>query len=130
MLARRRKQRGFTLVEALVTVLILAILVAVMVPLYLQSVTRSATTACQSNLHMLMTVSFAWKTIDAAHKFPTAAQLDTQLPAEGQPVLASILGPNNETYTYTQGANGDSFTIKCNASPTHGTYDSTTGQIQ
>jgi type IV pilus assembly protein PilA len=126
----RRKTHGLTLVELLVVVLILGVLLAVAIPLYLQSVARSATNTCQTNLKTIANVAMGFRTDDASHLFPTTAELDTHLQAEGQPTLANLLGPNGESYTYTQTGSGSGFTIACDGNPTvHGSFDSATGQI-
>jgi prepilin-type N-terminal cleavage/methylation domain-containing protein len=126
LLTRCKRSRGFTLIELLVVVLILAILLAVAIPLYLSSIANSAVQSCRTNMKMVGNVAHAFRTQDATHTFPTTtAQLDTQMTAEGQPVLGSLRGPNNETYTYTGAAT--SFTVTCGQGALHGTYDSTRG---
>jgi type IV pilus assembly protein PilA len=126
----KQASRGLTLIEVLVVVLILGILLAVAIPLYMRSVQSAAENTCRANLTTLANVANGFRTSDPSHKFPDAAGLDAQLQKEGQPKLADFKGPNGESYTYTPSSAGDSFTIKCNNNPSHGTYDSTTGSIK
>ena len=92
---------------------------------YPQPITRSAERACRTNVETLSTVAQTYRTLNPEHVYPTSAQLDSHLVSEGQPVLALFKGPNDETYTYVQGAGGISFMITCNASPSHGMIDQT-----
>ncbi|MCS6859006.1 MAG: prepilin-type N-terminal cleavage/methylation domain-containing protein [Abditibacteriales bacterium] len=127
---RQTKLRGMTLVELLVVVLILAILLAVAIPLYLRSVRNSAQTACHDNIMSVANLAKSYRTSAPNKKFPTSdADLNNWMTQEGSPTLATLKGPYGESYEYVESTDGNSFSVECEHSPSHGTYSTGTGTI-
>lgn len=83
--ARRRQQRGFTLLELLVVVVIIGVLVAYVAPRYFQQIGKSERTAALGQ-------------IDALRKAIDTYWLDTgHFPASEQGLEALMVKPDSET---------------------------------
>jgi type IV pilus assembly protein PilA len=123
---RRRRRKGFTVVELLTVMLIISILMSVALPLYLDAVDDAQRRTCRTNM---ATIGNAME----AARVKTRATDFTALIAGGVttinlPDLTAVpTCPNGGAYSLAAGSSGSFFTfqVKCNATyPTiHGKFE-------
>ncbi len=97
---KKKKSKGFTLIEILVAVLIVGILTAVAVPSYQKAVKKSKTTAPLSNLGAIAKAQKA-KKLESLHYTDKVEELDISLPDEatGEKATGSTFEGKDFTYT-------------------------------
>ncbi|MBN2037000.1 MAG: prepilin-type N-terminal cleavage/methylation domain-containing protein [Chitinispirillaceae bacterium] len=119
---RKKKDKGFTLVEVIVVAVIVAVLAAVAIPLYIGYIRDSNISACNNAAGSAASFLAAARNAEAASGFPAAqawnagAQWSTNLPS-GQVVTYVVPEGMIITTTGTQAAGG---TVTCR----RGTYNS------
>jgi type IV pilus assembly protein PilA len=123
---RRRRRRGFSVVELLTAVLILSILMSVALPLYLNAVDDSQKKTCRTNLvtiaNAVVAARFKARSADFGALI-TGGVTTTNLPD----LLAVPTCPNGGTYTLANGSSTttSTFQVKCNVTypTTHGKFE-------
>jgi prepilin-type N-terminal cleavage/methylation domain-containing protein len=109
----RRARRGFSLLEVLFTVLILAVLAAVAVPLYSNTKTSAAQSACKSNVQALANA-------ESKYKFETGAYTTTSSQLISYGIANVPTCPLDGTTAYTIAVSGTGIKISCaNHTPTN-----------
>jgi type IV pilus assembly protein PilA len=111
---RKRRRRGFTLVEMLVVVLIISVLMNMALPLYLSTLSDAAKKTCRANMQTICNAAQAWKSKNRAITFSalTFSALNADLGA-------TPACPNGGVYTVTFSgtmldSNGNTQTIPTN----------------
>lgn len=97
---KKKRSKGFTLIEILVAVLIVGILAAVAVPTYQKAVEKSKTTAPLSNLGAIAKAQKV-KKLESLHYTDKVEELDISLPDEatGEKATGSTFEGKDFTYT-------------------------------
>jgi len=124
--ARRRRRKGFTLVELLTVVLILSILMSVALPLYLNAVDNSKRRICRVNMASIGNAMMAARVKTRAADFTAliAGGINT---TNLNDLLAVPICPNGGTYSLATGSSGSAttFKVQCNVTYplTHGKFE-------
>ena len=104
LLARLRSQRGFSLIELLVTVLLLGVLTAIALPAYLQHQKKGNDSDAQSNVRNLSSrIELCYATQQTYQDCDDNAKLgaDTGLPYGTGPGQVSVVSATRTTYKVT-----------------------------
>ncbi len=125
-ISKRRKSKGFTLVELLTAILIVSILMTVAFPLYLNAVDDSRKKVCRSNMQSISNAVMAARVKSRSADFGsliTGGVVVTNLPD-----LSSVpVCPNGGTYTLGVGnsSSNSTFQVFCSATYplTHGKFE-------
>jgi type IV pilus assembly protein PilA len=102
----KKNNRGYTLIELLVTVLILAILMAIALPLYLSAIADSERKTCRANLQTIANAEMAYRVRTRTGFTSVIGDLVPDL-------AATPKCPNNGTYAVAVGTPTNSFTVSC-----------------
>lgn len=108
---RRKNERGFTLLELLVTIAVLAILVAIAIPRWYEATERSRLSGCKQNLHSYATAIQVYSNFHDS-RYP---QDLTELPPDFLRVMAPCPSTGTDTYTagYEVNAERTTYTLHC-----------------
>jgi len=124
--ARRRRRKGFTLVELLTVVLILSILMSVALPLYLNAVDNSKRRICRVNMASIGNAMVAARVKNRAADF--TALIAGGISTTNLPDLTGVpICPNGGAYSLANGSSGSAttFKVQCNTTYplTHGKFE-------
>ena len=125
---RRRRSKGYSLVELLTVVLILLILLDVSLPLYLSTIADAQKKTCRSNMQTIADAVQAARVKNIFADYSTFQAGGGAVTTAKEPDLLTIpVCPKGGTYTVTTGSSGDAKTFQVNCSfagtPTHGKYE-------
>lgn len=124
--ARRRRRKGFTLVELLTVVLILSILMSVALPLYLNAVDNSKRRICRVNMATIGNAMVAARNKTRAADF-TALIAGGVTTTNLNDLTAVPVCPNGGTYSLANGSSttATTFKVQCNTTYplTHGKFE-------
>ncbi|MCW3095487.1 MAG: hypothetical protein JWL77_1105 [Chthonomonadaceae bacterium] len=112
---RKRRRKGFTIVEMLTVMLIMSILMSVALPLYLNAVDDARKKTCRQNMATIGNAMMAARVKSRSADF--AALITGGVTTTNLPDLSSIpFCPNGGAYTLANGSSGSAttFQVKCN----------------
>jgi type II secretion system protein G len=114
VLPRRKKSRGFTLIELMTAIFIMCLLMSISIPVYRRSIDKARFNVCQNNLRNIVNAIENYHLDN--HTYP--AELKDLLPNNYIQILPSC--PSASLDTYSTGYQYDNvsgeFTIACKGS--------------
>ena len=125
---RRRRRRGFTMVEVLVVDLIISILMNVALPLYISVLNDARKKTCRTNLQTIANTVMAARIKSGASDFSgwngsTVATLVASTPDKVPDITTCPVCPSGGAYSIAAGNSGDATTFKVVCSvPAHSSY--------
>ncbi len=108
---RRRKSRGFTLIELMIVIAIIAILAAILVPNFIKARAQGQLTSCKSNLKNMATALEMYST-DNVGVYPTTGNLANLTPNYLK-IIPNCPSAQANTYVYSANTNPDAFSLNC-----------------
>ncbi|MCK4640138.1 MAG: prepilin-type N-terminal cleavage/methylation domain-containing protein [Candidatus Marinimicrobia bacterium] len=110
-----KNQKGFTLVELMITIVIVGILAAVAVPIYTANIKKAKMSECDAALGTVRTaLRVYYATNDPSPKYPTAAAGTLVSAVSGLDISAADLaGKYFESSNYTLTSADTFYTLKC-----------------